>query len=493
MNNRLGDKYEKNMHIIKKINNSINIRAKLYTNLNNFHKLIKGTKPKNKNKKENINIEQTNKNIILKNINKYNSKTNQLNWIIINNLLRGKISHFKSLLKDNNLINNNTDYIKRYYKRKEINELLPKFHIYYKNYFKFFLKPTLSDFYYNDLLKENGNILAQNFYEKYKTKKVFKRNKIQKNPFYNKKILLSKIFEKNNNQSSINLSNENVVNSPNKIYSESSISLLSIINLINNNTSRNKLNKENDYIKKKINLFLDFKKDKKSNNKSQKSTAVFTPTNIHQTKTLKDFNSTKQIIKKDENINDNKSQKNTDKFICLSERNTIEKIYDKNKNIFIRNKVQSQKNKNLFRNNNFTMNLKNKIKEINNNHINNVEKEKIALYNNRNNTNKLFNNLKEAFYSQANQDMYQLTTQMTNRKSNFQTQIKKVLKKSPNFKNKINNNVERINSNSMKFNMSLSNSNSNRNINTVKTFYRNNFFSKSLIYYQKLKKEKKMS
>jgi len=262
---------------------------------------------------------------------------------------------------------------------------------------------------------------------------------------------------------------------------------------MNNNTSRNKLDKESDYIKKKINLFLDFKKDKKSNNKSQKSTAIFTPTNIHQTKTIKDSNSTKQIIKKEENINDNNSQKNTDKFICLSERSTIEKIYAKNKNIFMRNKIQSHKDKNLFRNNFFTMNLKNKIKEINNNHINNIEKEKIEQYNNKNNTNKLFNNLKEAFYSQTNQDMYQLTIQMSNRKSNFQTQIKKVLKKSPNFKNKINNNVERINSNSMKFNMSLSNSNSNRNINTLKTFYRNNFFSKSLIYYQKLKKEKTMS
>ena len=71
---------------------------------------------------------------------------------------------------------------------------------------------------------------------------------------------------------------------------------------------------------------------------------------------------------------------------------------------------------------------------------------------------------------------------MSNRKSDFQTQINKVFKKSPNYKNKINNNIERIKSK----NISLS----NNNFNSLKKYYRNDFFSKSLIYYQKLKEEK---
>ena len=500
MNNRFGNKYEINMHIIKKYNNSLNNRFNLQTNLNNFHKYMKETKLKNKsiknnNSKNNIsknNIEQTKKNIILKNINKYNSKTYQLNLIIINNLISRKISHFDSLFKDNNLINNKAEYIKRYYKKKEINELFPKFYLYYKNYFKFFLKPTLSDFYYNELLKTNGNTLAQIFYEKYKTKKAVKGNKIQIISLYNKKILLSKLFEKNNNQLSFNLSNENIVNSQNKIFSESSISLLSIINLINNNTSRNKLDKENDYIKKRINLFLDLKKDNKSNNKSQKSTAILTPTNNHYNKIIKDFNIAKPKIKNQGKIINNYFPKNNDNIICLSERCTIEKNNTKNNYIFIRDKIQSQKNNKIYRNNNLIKDLKNKLKEINNKNINNNnDKRNIRPYIFKNNINKLFSSMKETSFSQTNQDMYQLTTQMQNRKSNFQTQIIKVTKKSPNFKNKMNNNIERINSNTMKFNMSLDNN--NNNISTIKKYYRNDFFKKSLIYYQKLNKEKKTS
>ena len=346
----------------------------------------------------------------------------------------------------------------------------------------------MSDFYYNDLLNKNGNTLAQDFYDKHKTKKVIKKNKKQKFPICNKKILISKIIEKdNNNLLSLNLSNENCNNQKNKIYSESSISLLSIINLINNNTSRNNL--EKDYIKKKFNLFLDLKKDNKSNNKSQKSTAVLTPTNNQHTKIINDFiiTQSKQKIKKQENLHNNIFLKNNNNhFICLSERATIEKKSEKNNHnnhIFIRDKIQSQKNNKIFRNNNFIANLKNKLKEFNINE----KKQKIEPYILKNDENRLFYNFKgTTSYSPTIQDVHFLTTQMSNRKSDFQTQINKVFKKSPNFKNKINNNIERIKSKNINFNMSLS----NKNINSLKKYYRNDFFSKSLIYYQKLKKEK---
>ena len=489
MNNR--NKYEINMFNIKKINNSLSNRNKLQTNLNNLHKFVKNSKLKNKtfkNYRRTKYFDKLTKNIILKNINKYNSTPNKQNLNIINNLIKGKITHFKSILKDNRIINNNSEYLKRFYKRKEINEQFPKFYIYYKNYFKFFLKPTLSDFYYNDLLMKNGNTLAQDFYDKHKTKKVIKKNKKQKFPICNKKILISKIIEKdNNNLLSLNLSNENCNNQKNKIYSESSISLLSIINLINNNTSRN--NFEKDYIKKKFNLFLDLKKDNKSNNKSQKSTAVLTPTNNQHTKIINDFiiTQSKQKIKKQENLHNNIFLKNNNNhFICLSERATIEKKSEKNNHnnhIFIRDKIQSQKNNKIFRSNNFIANLKNKLKEFNINE----KKQKIEPYILKNDENRLFYNFKgTTSYSPTIQDVHFLTTQMSNRKSDFQTQINKVFKKSPNFKNKINNNIERIKSKNINFNMSLS----NKNINSLKKYYRNDFFSKSLIYYQKLKKEK---
>ena len=71
----LNNKHEINMHNIKKINSSLNNRFNLQTNLNNFHKLMKETQIKNKLIINNINkgnIDETKKNILLKNINKYN-------------------------------------------------------------------------------------------------------------------------------------------------------------------------------------------------------------------------------------------------------------------------------------------------------------------------------------------------------------------------------------------------------------------------------------
>ena len=123
MNNR--NKYEINMFNIKKINNSLSNRNKLQTNLNNLHKFVKNSKFKNKtfkNYRRNKYFDKLTKNIILRNINKYNSTPNKQNLNNINNLIKGKITHFKSILKDNRIINNNSEYLKRFYKRKEINE-----------------------------------------------------------------------------------------------------------------------------------------------------------------------------------------------------------------------------------------------------------------------------------------------------------------------------------------------------------------------------------
>ena len=416
--------------------------------------------------------------IIIKNINKYNTNKDQFNLYYINNIIGSKTSHEKVLLKDYTIYNNYSEFLKRYYKYKEIIKIFPKFCIYYKNYFKFFLKPTLSDFYFNNIQKKNGNTLAQLFYERYNNKKEqTANNKNKKNLYYNKKIILTNLIEKNTNISSLIFPKEN----SNKIFSESSISLLSIINLMNNNISLNKLEKEkkNDLLKKKINLFFDLKKENKLNNKSQKSTTVLTPTNIHNVKIINESKKKKPKIKYDENNNNIKNniignQKQND-IVCLSERTAIENISKNNSNKFFRDIIQSQKNNiKAFRNNNFISSLKNKFKDKNDNNI-------------------IRNNIKEPSFRPMSQDIYQLTTQMSNYRFNKnnsmnQTQITKVLKKSPLFRNKINNNIEKIKSKNIRHDISLN----SKQINTMINFYRN-YSSKSFIYYQKLKNTKKDS
>ena len=188
--------------------------------------------------------------IIIKNINKYNVTENQININIINSLIKGKITHEKALLEDYNILNNFSENFKRYYKYREIIKIIPNFFDYYKNYFKFFLKPTLSDFYHLNLLKNNGNKQAERFYEEYKENKE-KINKNTKNYNRYKKLFLSSIIEKNENSS--NLLKEDSIKLKNNNSSDFSyISLLSIINIIDNNINirQNKIEKENDFLNK---------------------------------------------------------------------------------------------------------------------------------------------------------------------------------------------------------------------------------------------------
>ena len=476
---------------IKKANIQIKNKIKPQRHIYNliFTKKISNIKTKKYNRKMDISNNINNnyiRKIIIKNINKYNITANQINLNIINNFINDKSTHNKAFLKDYNIFNNYSEYLKGFYRHKEIIKIFPKFYTYYKNYFEFFLKPTLSDFYFSNILKKSGNQQAEYFYEKCKDKKDNNRNKGKKTNYYNRKILKSNIIEKSINFSSLNFSNEINNNSKNVRNSDfSSISLLSIINLINKNKSINKLDKENDFMKKKINLFLDLRKDKNNNNKSQKSTTALTPTNNHNVKIInsyKDYKSTKPKIKNDFKINaKNIFKKNNENngIFCLSERASIE---------------------NNFKNN--YRNLLTHIKKKSNNNNSNI---KASLSTKTNTNNIIYYNMKESSFIPTNSKIYQLTTQMswnkldnssTTNYSNLlsQTQINKVIKKSPTFKNNINimNNTNKIKSKNIKYNnFNNNNFNNNEHNNVKKLFFRNryNFTYNSFIYYQKIKSE----
>ena len=471
---------------IKKANIQIKNKIKPQRHIYNliFTKKISNIKTKKYNRKMDISNNINNnyiRKIIIKNINKYNITANQINLHIINNFIDDKSTHKKIFLKESNIFNNYSEYLKGFYKHKEIIKIFPKFYIYYKNYFEFFLKPTLSDFYFCNLLKKSGNQQAEYFYEKYKDKKNMIKNKDKKSNYYNKKILKTNIIEKSSNFSSLNFSNE--INNQKNIRNSdfSSISLLSIINLINKNNDLNKLDKENDFMKKKINLFLDLKKDKNTNNKSQKSTTILTPTNLYNIKIInsyKDYKSTKPKIKNDIKINSkNIFKKNNENngIICLSERASIENNFRNN----YKNLLTNIKKKSNYKNSDIKTNLNTKT----------------------NSNNRVYSNMKESSFTPTNTNVYQLTTQMSHNKldnssttnySNLlsQTQINKVIKKSPTFRDNVimKNNINKIKSKNIKYNIF---NNSNEHNNMKKLFFRNrnNFSSNSFIYYQKIKSE----
>ena len=495
MKNRFDDKFFNNKTNIKKNNNQIKNHLKSYKYIYNilFSKKFSNSENKSyKNKFDRtiINKDVVNK-IILKNINKYNASKHLFNKNIMNNFIGDKATHKKTFLKDYIIFNDNTEYLKGFYKHKEMKKIFPKFYIYYKNYFKFFLKPTLSDLKFCHFLKKNGDKHAKCFYEEYKNKNRLIKNRNNKILDCKKKILKTNILEEKDEQSSLIFSRESINNQDNINSDFSTISLLSIINLINNNKNITKLDKEKDFIKKKMNLFLEFKKDNNLTDKSQKSTAVLTPTTIHNVKIINNYkgNNHNKMIKpkiKNEvnNINNikkifNKNKENND-LICLSERNNTEKNYKKNfKNIITNIKSTSKKN------------------------ISNAKDGKKNIINNNYNTdNKNYYNMKKVSYSPMNKNLFKKATQMSGYKLNDfsgndfnsflnQTQIKKVTRKIPTFRE---NNSKKctniIKSKNIKYNNIL-NYNNNKNNNTFKVYYnnRNDLISNSFIYYQKVKRE----
>lgn len=366
---------------------------------NCFHKQIKSSSIQNKMSKKNIKEKDKFSKIILKNIKKYDLNQSQKNVFKINDIINKKQNHFCSMYRDYIIYKCQDEIFRKYYHMSESVKRFPKFYLYYCNYFKFFLKPMLSDLYMSDLLRKNGDNQAKYFYDKYnhskdKDKPKEKKDKydyksiftiITKNEIDNNSDNISKIEntnantntnnnpkyktinETNNNQSTLILSYDSLDNSKNKNMEqieEPSISLLSIANLINQNKNLDDKDEENgkteeEFIKNKINLFLNL------NDKiAQKSTTILTSarskifdslkekTNLKRRKNtfkyksnedeihnLNNNNSNNNIrilknenkeVKIDLNLNSKNPHIKNNANLTLSQKPTINKIYEKN-------------------------------------------------------------------------------------------------------------------------------------------------------------------
>jgi hypothetical protein len=105
----------------------------------------------------------------------YNSKSNnfiKLNDLIINEFIFNKNTHIVSIFKDHMIFDFIDEFLKRSYNLNEIHIRIPRFAVFYKNYLKFFCKPTFNDFICNEIIQEHSEKKAEIYYnQNFKSKK----------------------------------------------------------------------------------------------------------------------------------------------------------------------------------------------------------------------------------------------------------------------------------------------------------------------------------
>ena len=63
--------------------------------------------------------------------------------MLINDLIESKETHFIAIFKDYLISDYQEEFLRRYFIITEINEVMPKFYQYYKNYLNFFLQRNI--------------------------------------------------------------------------------------------------------------------------------------------------------------------------------------------------------------------------------------------------------------------------------------------------------------------------------------------------------------
>ena len=96
---------------------------------------------------------------------KYGDIEEDYNILLINQLFYNKFSHINAIFKENLFINNRKEFMRRIYKKKEAKDRIPKLNDYYKNYYIYFCRPFLINFFGENLLHHYYNKKAEIFYK----------------------------------------------------------------------------------------------------------------------------------------------------------------------------------------------------------------------------------------------------------------------------------------------------------------------------------------
>ena len=361
-------------------------------------------KDKNNNKPK---IKYIKRKISQKLTNKYEALFQKYNSNIIDNIIYNERSHIVAVFKDRLILDDNGEFLKRYYKYDESYLRLPKFFEYYDLYSKIFPNYTSlpeGKYFYQNIQKKQKMIDIQ--------EQIELENQKRNNIYQNEK-------------SKINISDDNILNNnksqkkKNKDYVFSTEAIHSILNGTNMefveilfNINKNNLENEENAFCEKINNIINIitvsennnhniinnknkkhkstskKKENKSKSNSSKKnkinkTVLGNDINNNKIEKLNHFN--KSNFRKNTIFNLNKNKKSNNS-IYLQNNNNINKIKnDKNfikiieHNIFYKKQLSSKyykknKNKNLVHNISSSTSMKKELSKSKRNSSNNSKK-----------------------------------------------------------------------------------------------------------------------
>ena len=341
--NRIKDNFSIKEKISKNILTENDIPSKLKVNL---APNLKSNMKKN-NKKNIIYIKNFYNKIILNNLYKYNASPKEKNIMTINNLIKCKGSHFLAKFKDYLISDYIDEFLRRIYSKSESLERMPKLYIYYKNYLKFFCKPTFKVSFANVIIKNYGDLNAEYFYKNNLDKKKSKEKG---------KLLNQKINENNNDNNNINeISLENKFKpSVGKIVFTKSI--------------KNSI--DNAYID---DFSLSEKKNKKNNQNDSESIVKIFGNDDDENNLMLNNNSLLLMINE---IKDDKKGQNSNKKCKIREKTIKMNNNNNNRYTFIETTSNKQSNNIKKRNNNINRNISNLEKAntyMNNFHIESLQ------------------------------------------------------------------------------------------------------------------------
>ena len=96
---------------------------------------------------------------------KYGDIEEDYDVLMINQLVYDCSSKFNIYFKEYQFMENDDEYLKRWYKYEESTSRVPKLSDYYKNYHKFFCRPNFNDFIISNLMHSFGDDKAELFYK----------------------------------------------------------------------------------------------------------------------------------------------------------------------------------------------------------------------------------------------------------------------------------------------------------------------------------------
>ena len=97
---------------------------------------------------------------------KYGDIEEDYNYLYLNQIIYNKTSHFNTIFKEYQYLYNIDEFLKRFYKLKESINRIPKLNDYYKNYLKFFCRPTFRNWKISEKIHNYEDKKAEIFYKK---------------------------------------------------------------------------------------------------------------------------------------------------------------------------------------------------------------------------------------------------------------------------------------------------------------------------------------